>query len=64
MNNVTQLILALAPEVFKLVQERHAANNPDLPPLTAAEVVAGFEAAFTDSIAKDEMIKAALAASS
>lgn len=61
MSPLVQFILQEAPKVIGLIQERYAANNPTLPPLTAEQVVAAFEEAFTSTIAKDEMIKATLA---
>lgn len=61
MSPIVQLILTEAPGIISLIQQRHAAANPDAPPLTAEQVIAGFEEAFTSTIAKDEMIKASLA---
>ncbi len=63
MNPIIQLIIAEAPNLIALIQRRHAANNPDAPPLTPEEIVVAFEETFMDSIAKDEIIRAAIAAS-
>ncbi len=62
MNPITQLIIGLVPEIIDLIQTRHAANNPNRVPLTPAEIEAGFEATFTSSVAKDELIRAAILA--
>ena len=62
MNPIVQLIIQQAPSIIALLQQRHAANNPEAPPLTAGEITAGFEQAFSDSIAKDELIRAMLQA--
>lgn len=58
MADLIALILKEAPSIITLIQARYAAANPDAPPLTAAQVVAGFEDAFTSTITKDDMIKA------
>lgn len=58
MGNIAQLIIQELPNIIGLIQERHAANNPTSPPLTAEQIHAGFEEAFSSTIAKDEIIKA------
>ena len=62
MSPIVQLILHEIPTIIQAIKDRRAAADPGAPPLTSAEVLAAFEDAFTSSIAKDEMIKAAIAA--
>ncbi len=61
MADLIALILKEIPGIVTLIQERYAAAHPEADPLTAEQVVAAFEEAFTSTIAKDEMIKAWIA---
>lgn len=63
MNPIVQLIIGEVPSIIALIQQRHADANPSAPPLTPQQIADAFEEAFTSTIAKDEMIKAILAAS-
>lgn len=63
MGDLIALILKEAPSFVQLIQERYAATHKNEDPLTAEQVVAAFEEAFTSTIAKDELIKAWIAAS-
>lgn len=62
MNPILQLILQAAPSIIGLIQQQHAAANPREPALTPEEISAAFEEAFSSTILKDELIKAAYAA--
>ena len=59
MGAIAQLIIQVAPDIIRLVQERHAVNNPDAPPLTAQQIEDGFEEAFTSTLLTDALIRAA-----
>lgn len=60
MNPIVTLILQSIPGIIGIIQARHAAVNPDAPPISAEQVVAAFEEAFTSTVLKDQMIRARL----
>lgn len=60
MNPIVTLILQSIPGIIGIIQARHQAANPEAPPITAEQVVAAFEEAFTSTTLKDQMIKARL----
>jgi hypothetical protein len=62
MTPLLQLLISEIPDIVTLVKAKHAAQHPDAPPLTSADIIAGFDQAFSDSIAKDEMLRKALQA--
>ena len=58
MGALAQVILQVAPDIIKLIQDRHAAMQPGAPVPTPAEIAAEFENEFTMTTLKDEMLKA------
>lgn len=62
MNPIVQLIIAEVPSIVALIKERRQKDDPNAPPLTGDQILRGFEEAFADSFAKDEMLKAVLKA--
>ena len=57
---LVQLLIGAMPDIIEEIRRRHAAANPAAPQPTAEEIIAAFEEAFTSSIAKDRIIRAAL----
>lgn len=55
---LVQLIIQELPNGIALIQAAFAKAHPGAPVPSSDEIVAAYEHAFTDSIAKDEMIKA------
>lgn len=60
MSPLVQLIIQEAPSIIALIRSKHASTGDPMP--TSEEVLAALEVAFTDSFAKDQMLKAALQA--
>ncbi len=52
------IIIQVLPDLIKMIQERHAAQNPGAPVPTAEEIAAAFENEFTTTTLKDELLKA------
>lgn len=59
MNPLVTLIIQSIPGIVQRIQEAHAANDPNAVPLTPEQVADLFEQAFSSTIARDEVIKAA-----
>lgn len=64
MSPLVQLIVQELPSLVSAIQQRSAANDPTAPVPTPEQIMAELETAFGDSVAKDEMIKAALSVGS
>lgn len=62
MNQLIQLIISQIPSIVGAVRDAHAASNPSAPALTSEEIIAAMEEAFSSSLTRDEMLKAALKA--
>jgi len=62
MNQIFELLLKQSPALIGFFGEMWQKHNPGVPPPTPAEIVAGFEQVFTDSLSRDAFLKAALQA--
>jgi hypothetical protein len=54
MNPLVNTITATLPGLIALIRANHAAANPDAPVPTSAEVIAAFESAVAQSLARGD----------
>jgi hypothetical protein len=59
MSPILELVIEEVPTLINFLKARYATTHPGEPPLTSEQVMAAFEDAFTSTIHKDEMIRAA-----